>query len=50
MLKMVRWERLYRGWYKLNTDGYAIWNPGVAVSTLRRVHIKDRKAKTRLPE
>ena len=30
MLKMVRWERLYRGWYKLNTDGSAIGNPGVA--------------------
>lgn len=27
---MVRWERPYRGWHKLNTDGSAAGNPGVA--------------------
>ena len=30
MLKMVRWEWPYRGWYTLNMDGSAIGNPGVA--------------------
>ena len=30
ILKMVRWERPYRGWYKLNTDGSALGNPGIA--------------------
>ena len=29
-LKMIRWERPYRGWYKLNTDGSALGNPGTA--------------------
>lgn len=29
LLKMVRWERPYRGWYKLNMDGSATGNPGV---------------------
>ncbi|KAK9997536.1 hypothetical protein SO802_022222 [Lithocarpus litseifolius] len=30
VLKMVRWERPYRGWYKLNTDGSAAGSPEVA--------------------
>nr|POE45789.1 putative ribonuclease h protein [Quercus suber] len=27
---MVRWERPYRGWHKLNTNDSAVGNPGVA--------------------
>ena len=30
LIKMIRWERPYRGWYKLNTDGSAARNPRVA--------------------
>ena len=30
LIKMIRWERPYRGWYKLNTDGSVIGNPRVA--------------------
>ena len=26
--RLIRWERPYRGWFKLNTDGFAIGNPG----------------------
>ncbi|KAL0013345.1 hypothetical protein SO802_000414 [Lithocarpus litseifolius] len=28
--RSIRWERLYCNWFKLNTDGSALGNPGIA--------------------